>query len=146
MLPSDTTYELCIQLDFGCTNNQAKYEALFTGLEVLAEVGARRAEIFCDSKLVIQKINGESQCLDGVLNEYKEECVFALANFEKVSIQHVQRKDNEMANALAQQAWGIKSGGESLVLGPGQRQVEDSNKTIVGLIKKKNRGETKKVA
>jgi hypothetical protein len=57
---------------------------------------------------VIQQINGENQCLDGVLNEYKEECVKALDNFEKVSVQHMQRKDNEMANALAQQASGYQ--------------------------------------
>jgi hypothetical protein len=57
---------------------------------------------------VIQQINGENQCLDGVLNEYKEECVKALDNFEKVSVQHMQRKDNEMANALAQQAPGYQ--------------------------------------
>jgi hypothetical protein len=57
---------------------------------------------------VIQEINGESLCLDGVLNEYKEECVKVLANFEKVSVQHVQRKGNEMANGLAQQALGYQ--------------------------------------
>jgi hypothetical protein len=49
MSPSGMTYELCIRLDFGCTNNQAEYEALLSGLEVLAEVGVRRAEIFGDS-------------------------------------------------------------------------------------------------
>jgi hypothetical protein len=40
MSPSVTTYELCIELDFGCINNQAECEALFCVLEVLAEVGA----------------------------------------------------------------------------------------------------------
>jgi ribonuclease HI len=108
MSPSSTTYELCIRLDFRCTNNQVKYEALLSGLEVLAEMGVQRVEIFGDAKLVIQQINGESQCLDGILNEYKEECVKALANFEKARVQHVPRKDNEMANALAQQASGYQ--------------------------------------
>jgi ribonuclease HI len=46
--------------------------------------------------------------LDEILNEYKEECIKALANFEKVNIHHVRRKDNEMANALAQQASGYQ--------------------------------------
>jgi ribonuclease HI len=92
--PSGVAHELCIPLDFGCTNNQTEYKALLSGLEVLAEIGAQRVEIFGDSKLVIQQINGESQCLDGILNEYKEECIKALANFEKVSIHHIHRKDN----------------------------------------------------
>jgi hypothetical protein len=58
--PSGMTYELCIRLGFGCTNNQAEYEALLSGSEVLADMGARRVEIFGDSKLVIQQVNGES--------------------------------------------------------------------------------------
>jgi ribonuclease HI len=101
MTPCGVAHELYIRLDFGCTKNQAEYEALLSGLEVLAEIGAKRFEIFGDSKLVMQQMNGESQCLDGTLNEYKEECIKALAHFGKVSICHVQRKDNEVVNALA---------------------------------------------
>jgi ribonuclease HI len=102
--PSGMTYELSIRLEFGCTNNQAEYEALLSGLEVLAEMGAQRAEVFGDSKLVIQQVNGESRCLDGILNEYKEEWIKALAKFEKVQIYHVHKKDNR----VAQQASGFQ--------------------------------------
>jgi ribonuclease HI len=106
--PSGMAYELSIWLEFGCTNNQAEYEALLSGLEVLVGMGAQRAEDFGDSKLVIQQVNGENQCLDGVLNEYKEECIKALAKFEKVHVYHVHRKDNGEANVLAQQASGFQ--------------------------------------
>jgi ribonuclease HI len=118
--PNGMTYELSIRLEFGCTNNQAEYEALLSGLEVLAEMGPQRAEVFGDSKLVIQQVNGESQCLDGVLNEYKEECIKALAKFEKVQIYHVQRKDNRVANAWHSRPQDIRSGEGSLVLGIGR--------------------------
>jgi hypothetical protein len=59
--------------------------------------------------LVIHQVNGESQCLDGVLNGYKEECIKALARFERVQNYHMQRKDNRVANALAQQASGYQA-------------------------------------
>jgi ribonuclease HI len=59
-------------LEFECTKNQAEYKALLNGLEVLIDLGVRKVEIFGDSKLVVQQINGESQCLDNVLNEYQE--------------------------------------------------------------------------
>jgi ribonuclease HI len=59
-------------LEFECTENQAEYKALLNGLEVLIDLGVRKVEIFGDSKLVVQQINGESQCLDNVLNEYQE--------------------------------------------------------------------------
>jgi hypothetical protein len=37
-------------------------------------MGVRNAEAFGDSVLVVQQIKGESQCLDGALNNYREEC------------------------------------------------------------------------
>jgi ribonuclease HI len=65
-------------------------------------MGAREVEAFGDSKLVVQQINEESQCLDGLLNEYHERCVEVLNGFEKFSIRHVPRRDNSRANLLAQ--------------------------------------------
>jgi hypothetical protein len=59
-------HELSIRLEFECTNNQAEYKALISGLEVLASMGVKEVETFGDLKLVVQQINEESQCLDGV--------------------------------------------------------------------------------
>jgi hypothetical protein len=41
-------------------------QSCFRTLEV------RSVEAFGDSMLVVQQIIGDSQCLDGVLNEYRE--------------------------------------------------------------------------
>jgi hypothetical protein len=85
MTPGAAKQELAIRLDFECTNNHAEYKALLSGLELLINMGARKVEVFSDSQLVIQQINGSNQCLDGVLNEYKEECtkVMGWANLIK---------------------------------------------------------------
>jgi hypothetical protein len=42
--PNGAEYEVSTRLEFRCTNNQAEYEALLTGLEVLIEVEAERVE------------------------------------------------------------------------------------------------------
>jgi ribonuclease HI len=68
--PKGAEYEVSIRLEFGCTNNQTEYDALLTGLEVLVEVEAERVEAFGDSKLVVQQIKDENQCLNGELNAY----------------------------------------------------------------------------
>jgi ribonuclease HI len=77
--PHGVEYELSIWLDFECTHNQAEYEALLVGLETLVELGTPQVEVFDDSKLIVQQINGESQCFDGTLNEYQERCLYFLS-------------------------------------------------------------------
>jgi hypothetical protein len=63
-------FRLSIRLDFMCTNNQVEYEALIWSLEYLLDMGVKDKEAFRDSKLIVQQIEGESQCVDGVLNAY----------------------------------------------------------------------------
>jgi ribonuclease HI len=106
--PHGVEQEFSIRLKFACTNNQAKYEALLSGLELLSDVGARQVDIFGDSQLVVQQISGESQCLDGTLNEYREKCLYILTRMEYFNINHISQEDNKRANALAQQASGYE--------------------------------------
>jgi ribonuclease HI len=102
--PHGIEYELLTHLEFQCTNNQVEYEALLNGLEVLNDLGVDRVEIFGDSKLIVEQVNGSSQCLDGVLNGYREHCMDIMSKLERVSIKHIPHEDNARANKLAQQA------------------------------------------
>jgi hypothetical protein len=49
-------------------------------------------------------VNGLSQCLDMMLNEYCERCLEVLRKFREYNVKHVPRGDNERASKLAQQA------------------------------------------
>ena len=42
------------KLNFQCTNNIAKYEALMLGLQLLKKLGAKRISIRGDSELIIK--------------------------------------------------------------------------------------------
>ncbi|XP_024177908.1 uncharacterized protein LOC112183806 [Rosa chinensis] len=53
-------------LEFQCTNNQAKYEALIIGLEVLLELGVRDIQVRGDSLLVINQLRAKYRCGFGV--------------------------------------------------------------------------------
>jgi ribonuclease HI len=106
--PGGEIREMAIRLEFKCTNNQAEYEALVVGLEILMAMKVRDVEAFGDSNLVVQQLRGESQCLDGKLNEYREKCVDMIRKFDTFCIEHIHREQNKMANGLAQQASGYE--------------------------------------
>jgi hypothetical protein len=57
--PCGIYYEFAVRLEFACTNNQAEYEGLLQGLELLREMGVKEVKALGDSNLVVQQIKGE---------------------------------------------------------------------------------------
>jgi ribonuclease HI len=91
-------------LNYFCTNNQAEYEALLFGLEILSPMKIRHVEAFDDSLLVVQVL-GECQCLEGSLNAYLDKCLDVIKfSFDEFCIHHIPRHENCRANDLAQGA------------------------------------------
>jgi ribonuclease HI len=103
--PSGVYIDLSIRLEFVCSNNQVEYESLLHGLQFLRDLGARDVDMFGDSDLIRQQVRGDSQCLDGVLNSYRDKCLELLSCLT-FSIKHIPREENSQANRLAQQASG----------------------------------------
>jgi ribonuclease HI len=104
--PSGVYIDLSIRLEFACTNNQVEYKSLLHGLEFLRDLGARDLDVIGDSNLIVQQIKGDSQCLDGVLNSYRDKCLDIIKLFDTFSIKHIPREENSQVNRLAQQASG----------------------------------------
>jgi len=64
------------------TNNQAEYQALIKGLELLKEVHVDAIEIFGDSMLVINQLAGIYECRSWVLITYYEKSMQLLKEFK----------------------------------------------------------------
>jgi ribonuclease HI len=94
------------RLEYFCTNNQTKYEALLFSLEILEPMDVKHVEVFHDSLLVVHQVSRKYQCLDGSLNAYLDKCLDIIARFDEFSIHHVYMHENSKANDLAQQASG----------------------------------------
>jgi ribonuclease HI len=104
--PSGVYIDLSIRLEFAYTNNQVEYESLLHGLEFFRDLGARDIDVFGDSNLIMQQIRGDSQCLDGVLNSYRDKCLDIIKLFDTFSIKHISQEENSRPNRLAQRASG----------------------------------------
>ena len=73
------------------TNNQAEYEFVLKGLQLLHEVKAEAIEIFRDSQLIINQLIGLYECKEDTLKGYYDECQKLLKEFLHVSFQHIPR-------------------------------------------------------
>jgi ribonuclease HI len=102
--PNGAYFEMASKLEYFCTNNQAKYEALLFSLEILESMDVKHVEDFDDSLLVVRQVSRKYQCLYGSLNTYLDKCLDIIARFDKFSIHHIYRHENSKANGLAQQA------------------------------------------
>jgi len=70
--PQGRKYEFSLPIDVTSTNNQAEYQALIKGLELLKGVHADAVEIFGDSMLVINQLARSYECRSEVLITYYE--------------------------------------------------------------------------
>jgi ribonuclease HI len=52
--PSNVSFDFSSRLKTYCTNNQAEYEALLFGLELLSCMAVKHVKEFGDSQLVVQ--------------------------------------------------------------------------------------------
>jgi len=106
--PRGRKYEFSLPIVATSTNNQAEYQALIKGLELLREVHADVVEVFGDSMLVINQLAGSYECRSEVLITYHERSMQLLKEFKDFRLEHVPRLHNEEANRLAQHASGYQ--------------------------------------
>jgi len=106
--PRGKKYEFSLSIIATSTNNQAEYEALVKGLELLKELDADAVEIFGDSMLVINQLVGIYECRSEVLITYYERSIQLLREFKDFRLEHVPRLHNEKANRLAQHTSGYQ--------------------------------------
>ncbi|GKU89586.1 hypothetical protein SLEP1_g3710 [Rubroshorea leprosula] len=100
--------QMSFQLDIDCTNNQAEYDALIIGFEILVELKVSMVEVIGDSQLVLKQLSSEYKCTSLALAPYFALAVQLLEEFDDVSIRHVSRDQNYEANEMAQIASSLR--------------------------------------
>ena len=86
------------------TNNEAEYRALIEGLKAVKEWKPDRLEIYLDSKLVVEQLNGGWKIKARELMPLHVEAKDLLKQFPDVTVAHVDRSKNRGADHLANMA------------------------------------------
>ena len=91
------------------TNNYAEYKALELTLRKAIKLGINGfpIEVFMDSKLVIEQINGKWKVKNEALMKIYTEIRELLRLFQNIKFTHIPRKGNKEADALANQAMDL---------------------------------------
>lgn len=84
-----------------CTNNIAEYKALILGLKGALAQGYQNLEVYLDSELLANQINGSYKVKNKTLHILMQEVRGLLSSFESVQVKHVLRRHNERADKLA---------------------------------------------
>jgi ribonuclease HI len=107
--PRGAIFEQSVRLEYFCTNNQAKYEAILLGLQIFSSMDVKHVNAIGDLLLVMQQVVSVFQCFDGSLNAYLDKCLKTIALFDDFTVQHISRDENTVTNDLAQQASSFQS-------------------------------------
>ena len=86
------------------TNNEAEYQALIDGLKAVGEWKPDRLEIYLDSKLVVEQVNGSYRVKKAELQPLYNEVKHLLGGFQDVDVKYVEREKNKGADKLANMA------------------------------------------
>ena len=93
----------------GCmTNNMAEYEALIHALSKARDEMVDTIYVYTDSLLLANQINGIYKVRNESLQEYVNRAKVMMRAFSRVSLSHIPREKNKIADKLAKN--GVRKG------------------------------------
>ncbi|XP_070672146.1 uncharacterized protein [Malus domestica] len=100
MSPQRKILPYSFQLSKLCSNNVAEYQALIIRLQMAINIEITALEVYGDSKLIINQLLTEYEARKYDIVPYFWLATQLLQKFQAVTLEHVPRKENQMANAL----------------------------------------------
>ncbi|KAJ0600008.1 putative ribonuclease H [Helianthus annuus] len=93
-----------MRFNFECSNNEVEYEALLAGLRMAQSMGATRVDAYVDSLLVNNQVNETYEAKDETMAKYLAKTKELIASFNYVTLNHIHRGKNQIADALSKLA------------------------------------------
>ena len=111
--PPDATISQAIGVQ---TNNVAEWTGVVEALKLARRLGAEKVDLFLDSKLIVEQIQGRWRVKDPKLAPLHAEARQLLGGFRRWSATHVPRAQNATADRLANEALDrVAAGGPARV-------------------------------
>jgi ribonuclease HI len=79
------------------THNVAEYKALAHGLDCVLRLGVTHVNIFGDSRLVVEQVNGRWRCRNSALDQLRRAVMSKLDSLESWSLKWTPRTSNRRA-------------------------------------------------
>jgi ribonuclease HI len=86
------------------TNNQAEYKAAIAAIKTASKFNAAEAVLYLDSQLVVNQLIGKYKIKSTSLQPLYAEAIKQIKGFKKLTIIHIPREKNKIADALANAA------------------------------------------
>ncbi len=86
------------------TNNEAEYHAVLEALRLAKKTGADELTLLSDSQLIMRQLNGTYKVRSPKLQKLHAEALALTRKFRRVTVEHIPRQKNGLANRLAQEA------------------------------------------
>jgi ribonuclease HI len=99
--PQGERLKYVLQIHYKAYNNCVEYEALIHGLRIAVSLGIKRLLAFVDSKVVIEQVNKEWDCVKDTMDAYCAEIRRLESHFEGIEFQHVPKNNNVAADVLS---------------------------------------------
>ena len=99
--PKKIIIEKSLRLGFSATNNEAEYETLLMGMNMVQKMGGKAVEVFSDSKLIVSQVKEELEARDARMQEYLSQVRRVQIKFESFDLSHIPRGENTHAISLA---------------------------------------------
>jgi ribonuclease HI len=96
-------------LGVNMTNNQAEYTGIVLGLQHANSLGIRKLRCQGDSLLIIQQLKGHYKVKSEGLKPFHQAAAEAMREFDYFEANHIGRKDNAVADSLANRAMDFKT-------------------------------------
>ncbi|XP_072146582.1 uncharacterized protein [Setaria viridis] len=99
--PKGEQLRYILQIHYKATNNGTEYEALIHDLRIDVSLGIKHILAYGDSKVVIEQVNKNWDCIKETMDAYYGEIQKLDAYFDGLEFHHVPREHNVIADILS---------------------------------------------